>query len=173
MEIIKAFNSNQLHTNITIKGTHNDPLFRASDIGEILELSNIRKTIQDFDNTEKVTVTSGDGTSGNPNITFLTESGLYNVLCISKKPIAKKFRKWIFEVIKEIRLTGEYKLNKENEELKQQIEQKEEETIKNQSTITDLHYKNIELEKFKTHEFLIKYNRKKKFGIFLYFTVIS
>ena len=33
MEIVRAFNENNLHTNIVIKGTHNDPLFRASDIG--------------------------------------------------------------------------------------------------------------------------------------------
>jgi hypothetical protein len=33
MDIVKAFNSNDLHTEIIIKGTVNDPLFRASDIG--------------------------------------------------------------------------------------------------------------------------------------------
>jgi len=42
MDIVKAFNSNDLHTEIIIKGTVNDPLFRASDIGVVLELSNIR-----------------------------------------------------------------------------------------------------------------------------------
>ena len=41
MEVVKAFNSNELHTEITIKGTFEEPLFRASDIGLILELSNI------------------------------------------------------------------------------------------------------------------------------------
>ena len=168
MEIVKAFTSNKLHTNIVIKGTHNDPLFRASDIGEILELTNIRVTIKDFDETEKISVSNPY--AGNSTITFLTEKGLYNVLFISRKPIAKTFKNWVFTIIKEIRLNGEYKLNKENEELKQQIEQKEEETIKNQSTITDLHYKNIELEKFKTHEFLIKYNRKKNL---VYFCILQ
>ena len=167
MEIVKAFNSNQLHTEIVIKGTYNDPLFRASDIGEILEISNIRSTIKDFDETEKSSVVINDGTSGNPNITFLTEKGLYNVLFISRKPIAKTFKNWVFTIIKEIRLNGEYKLNKENEELKQQLE---EETTKNQSTITELHYKNTELEKFKTHEFLIKYNRKKNL---VYFCILQ
>ena len=41
----------------------------------------------------------------------------------SRKPIAEKFQDWVCEVIKEIRLTGEYKLNKENEELKKQIQE--------------------------------------------------
>ena len=48
----------------------------------------------------------------------------------SRKPIAEKFQDWVCEVIKEIRLTGEYKLNKENEELKKQLEQKDDETTK-------------------------------------------
>ena len=50
----KAFNINDLHTEIIIKGTVNDPLFRASDIGVVLELSNIRMSIADFDESEKV-----------------------------------------------------------------------------------------------------------------------
>jgi prophage antirepressor-like protein len=129
MEIVKAFNSNKLHTNITIKGTHMEPLFRASDIGLILELSNINKNIVDFNESEKV-ITSGETLGGNQQVSFLTEKGLYKVLFKSRKPIAEKFQDWVCEVIKEIRLTGEYKLNKENEELKQQLEQKDEETIK-------------------------------------------
>ena len=48
MEIVKAFNSNQLHTDIIIKGTHMEPLFRASDIGMILDITNIRTSIKDF-----------------------------------------------------------------------------------------------------------------------------
>jgi hypothetical protein len=43
MDIVRAFNSNSLHTDIVIKGT--------SDIGEVLEMSNI--TIQNNDNTER------------------------------------------------------------------------------------------------------------------------
>ena len=39
MEFVKANNENKMHTNITIKGTYDNPLFRASDIGEVLEIS--------------------------------------------------------------------------------------------------------------------------------------
>jgi prophage antirepressor-like protein len=53
MEIVKAFNENNLHTEIVIKGTFQEPLFRASDIAEVLEMGNIRSTIQNFDKTEK------------------------------------------------------------------------------------------------------------------------
>jgi len=128
MDIVKAFTLNELHTEITIKGTHNEPLFRASDIGLILEISNIRSTIKDFDETEKDDVVVSDSIGRQQKVTFLTEKGLYGVLFMSRKPIAKEFKGWVFEVIKEIRLTGEYKLNKENEELKQQLEEKDKET---------------------------------------------
>ena len=40
MEIVRAFNNNELHTEIIIKGTIENSLFRACDIGEILEISN-------------------------------------------------------------------------------------------------------------------------------------
>ena len=79
MEVVKAFNSNKLHTEIVIKGTYDKPLFRASDIANILEMSNIRATIQHFDNTEKV-VNRVDTRGGNQKVTFLTEKGLYKTI---------------------------------------------------------------------------------------------
>lgn len=54
MDIIKAFNANDLHTEIVIKGTLDDPLFRASDVGVVLDISNIRTSIVDFDESESV-----------------------------------------------------------------------------------------------------------------------
>lgn len=59
MDIVKAFNTNKLHTEIVIKGTHEEPLFRASDIGLILDIKQIRNSIKDFSTSEKVAHTSG------------------------------------------------------------------------------------------------------------------
>ena len=53
MDIVKAFNSNSLHTEIVIRGTHEEPLFRASDIGVVLDIANIRTSIQHYDDTER------------------------------------------------------------------------------------------------------------------------
>jgi prophage antirepressor-like protein len=120
MEIVRAFNNNELHTEIIIKGTIENPLFRACDIGEILEISNVRSTIQNFDDTEKITQlikTKG----GLQNVTFLTEKGLYKILFKSRKQIAEQFQNWVCEVIKEIRLNGVYDLQK-------QLKLKDEET---------------------------------------------
>jgi hypothetical protein len=51
------------------------------------------------------------GTNGGPqDVLFLTEVGLYRLLGMSRKPIAKKFQKWVANVIKEIRLNNKYEL---------------------------------------------------------------
>ena len=123
MEVVKAFNNNNLHTEIVIKGTCEEPLFRANDIGEILEMGNIRTTIQHFDKSEKVVHTM-DTLGGSQQVTFLTEKGLYKVLFKSRKPIAEKFQNWVCEVIKEIRLNGVYDLQKQLEKQNKEAEEK-------------------------------------------------
>jgi prophage antirepressor-like protein len=133
MDIVKAFNSNELHSEIVIKGTYDNPLFRASDIGVILEMGNIRTTIQHFDDTEKVVHTM-DTLGGSQTVTFLTEKGLYKVLFKSRKAIADKFQNWICEIIKEIRLTGKYELEKQLEQAKQDMEQKDNIIVELQET---------------------------------------
>ena len=44
---------------------------------------------------------------------------------MTRKPIAKIFKKWVFQVVKEIRLTGEFKLNKTIQDLNDEIIQKD------------------------------------------------
>ena len=122
MDIVKAFNSNELHTEIVIKGTHESPLFRVSDIGQVLDITNIRTTILNFDSSEKVVHTMNT-LGGNQEVTFLTEKGLYKVLFKSRKPIAEKFQDWVCEVIKDIRLKGTYTLQQKNNELEQKLTQ--------------------------------------------------
>jgi len=121
MEIIKAFENNDLNMHVTIRGTHEEPLFRASDIGSILDMTNIRQTIKDFDHTEKCGVSITDIIGRDQETTFLTEKGLYQVLFTSRKPIAKKFKDWVCEVIKEIRLTGRYELEQKIEDFSKQL----------------------------------------------------
>jgi prophage antirepressor-like protein len=123
MDIVKAFNSNDLHTEIIIKGTVTDPLFRASDVGVVLDITSIRTSITDFDESEKRVVHTMDNTGRLQDITFLTEKGLYKVLFRSRKPIAQKFQNWVCEVIKEIRLKGIYKMQ---DEINKAIEEKNE-----------------------------------------------
>jgi prophage antirepressor-like protein len=122
MEVVKAFNDNNIGTQITILGTPNEPIFKANDIGIVLEMSNIRATIKDFNEELKVVKTI-DTLGGKQQVTFLTEFGLYKVLFGSRKPIAEKFKKWVCEVIREIRLTGQYKLEQEKKELQDKLQE--------------------------------------------------
>jgi len=115
MEIVKAFNSNKLHTEILIKGDLENPLFRANDIATVLDINNIRQNILDFDNTEKIIETI-QTIGGSQQVSFLTEKGLYKILFKSRKPIAQTFQNWVCNVIKEIRLSGSYSLQKQLEE---------------------------------------------------------
>lgn len=131
MEIVKAFNSNSLHVNILIKGTIENPLFRANDIGNILEIINIKQNIKDFEEDEK-TILEINTQGGTQNSNFLTEKGLYKILFKSRKPIADQFQNWVCDIVKEIRLKGYY-------ELQQEIDTK---TIQTQT----LQNKNKELE---------------------------
>lgn len=151
MDIVKAFNNNKLQVNILIKGTHDEPLFRASDIAEILGISSIRSSIIDFNDEEKKTLFM-QTLGGGQNVNFLTEIGLYRLLFKSKKPIAEKFQNWAYSVIKEIRLTGEYKkeqLLKEKEEKLLETEQKlqkvEENVKEAEETIKKLEMENSNL----------------------------
>lgn len=50
---------------------------------------------------------------GNPNVVIINESGLYSAILKSRKPEAKKFKKWVTsEVLPSIRKTGKYEAPK-------------------------------------------------------------
>ena len=86
MEIIKALENNA-SLNVTIVGSVENPLFKASDIGEILGMVKIRNVIQDYDITEKVMHTIK--TPGGPQkVNFLTTKGLKKIICNTRKPNA-------------------------------------------------------------------------------------
>ena len=140
MDIVRAFNSNELHTEIVIKGTSDKPLFRASDVGVVLDITTIRSVIRDFDDSEKMVHTM-QTIGGLQEVTFLTEKGLYKVLFRSRKPIAKKFQDWVFEVVNEIRVNGIYDLKKEMEKKNNEMQQLE-----------DKHKQDIEQQKITERE---------------------
>jgi len=122
MDIVKAFQNNDLTIHVTIQGSHEEPLFRASDIGTVLGLLNIHASIKDFDNSEKV-INTIDTLGGPQEVTFLTEAGLYEMLFKSRKPIARQFKKWVCKVIKEIRLNNKYQHEKQIKDIIKQNEQ--------------------------------------------------
>lgn len=86
-----------------------EPWFVAKDVCDILEISNSRDAISRLDDDEKNTVAITDGTPGNPNMTIISESGVYALVFTSRKPEAENFKRWVRkEVIPQIRKTGIY-----------------------------------------------------------------
>jgi prophage antirepressor-like protein len=86
------------------------PWWVLADVCAVLEIANPRDAALRLDNDEKSTVAIADGTPGNPNMTILSEPGLYKLLQTSRKPQARRFdRKVRHEVLPEIRRTGMYR----------------------------------------------------------------
>lgn len=110
---------------------NNDTWFKAKDVAVILEYENTtqaivknvdeedRKSLNDLGNLSQRLPTH------NERITiYINESGLYSLILSSRKSEAKKFKKWVTsEVLPAIRKQGEYKLKKELETTKRELEE--------------------------------------------------
>jgi prophage antirepressor-like protein len=73
---------------------NNNPLFLAKDICEILELNNVSQALSRLDDDEKGIILN-DTHGGKQEMSVVNESGLYSLVLSSRKPEAKKFRKWV------------------------------------------------------------------------------
>lgn len=58
---------------VTIYGTHEEPLFKADDIGELLGMKNIRESIKDYTEKQRRVVSLTDAIGRQQETTFLTE----------------------------------------------------------------------------------------------------
>ena len=86
-----------------------EPWFVAADVCRALEAKNARDAVARLDDDEKNTVVLTDGNRGNPNVTVVSEPGLYALVLSSRKPEAKEFKRWItHDVIPSIRKSGGY-----------------------------------------------------------------
>lgn len=86
-----------------------EPYFIGSDVTDILGYKNSRKTIADHVDAEDKGVTNCDTLGGIQEMTIINESGLYSLVLRSKKPEAKRFKRWITsEVLPSIRKHGAY-----------------------------------------------------------------
>jgi hypothetical protein len=89
-------------------GTADDPEWLAVDVCKVLELGNPSQALSDFDEDEKG-ITTSDTLGGLQGMLTVTEPGLYKLIFKSRKPVAKRFQKWVFsEVLPSLRKTGTY-----------------------------------------------------------------
>ncbi len=85
-----------------------EPWFIAKDLCDVLGLENPSKALEKLDQDEKG-ITNTDTLGGLQQMLTVNESGVYSLAFTSRKPEAKRFRKWVTsEVLPEIRKTGRY-----------------------------------------------------------------
>lgn len=121
MDILKSFVLDGTEFEVNVLWENDKPYFRAGEIGKILGLAKVRNAIADFDDDEKEEKEARSA-GGLQKTMFLSETGLYRLLMISRKPIARPFQKWVMSVIVSIRETGKYELQKHMEELEKEKE---------------------------------------------------
>lgn len=103
MEII--YTRDMMDYEINVYGSDEEPLFLAKDIAEWLENKNPSQMLNLVDDDEKglyKVYTPG----GRQNQWLVTEDGLYEICMRSNLPKAKKVRKFIKSILKEIRTKG-------------------------------------------------------------------
>jgi prophage antirepressor-like protein len=99
------FESHALRVNLDAAG---QPWFVAADVCAALELPETHKAIARLDDDEKGW-NSIPTPGGQQEMSVVNESGLYNLVLGSRKPEAKRFKRWItHEVLPSIRKTGSY-----------------------------------------------------------------
>lgn len=103
-----------------IYGTIENPLFLAKDVATWLDIGNTSQMVKNIDEDEKrIEVTPiynvYNGQFENQECLFLTEYGLYEVLMLSRKPLAKEFKKKVKEILKALRLNQIQIINTTND----------------------------------------------------------
>ncbi|NKD46164.1 hypothetical protein HEQ62_10120 [Haematospirillum jordaniae] len=99
----------------TIVDENGVPWFVAADVCRVLEISKYRDAIARLDEDERRPVIV-DTLGGPQEMTTINESGLYSLILTSRKPTAKRFKRWVTgEVLPSIRMTGCYHIDAEPE----------------------------------------------------------
>ena len=121
MKEVKVINEQDvLGKDFRVYGRPEEPLFLARDVAEWIEYSrrpdgsyNVSAMLNAIDDAEKIKIhTTVNNVNGGSDAWFLTEDGLYEVLMLSRKPIAKDFKKEVKKILKSIRKHGIYATDK-------------------------------------------------------------
>ncbi|MCG9078970.1 BRO-N domain-containing protein [Laribacter hongkongensis] len=93
--------------------------FVASDVAAALEYRDAANMVRNLDGDEADThilsTRSENGIEQDREVTIISESGLYSAILRSRKPEARRFKKWVTsEVLPAIRKTGQYRVATEH-----------------------------------------------------------
>ena len=113
-----------------------DPWFVAKDVATCIEHSNVTKMCELCRDKDKVTITDSKEigvineslitqqmfSKNTPNITLISESGLYRIFAKCNLPKCEPFESWVFdEVLPSIRKTGSYSVTQTQVSRKDQL----------------------------------------------------
>lgn len=88
-----------------------EPWFVAADVCRVLEIANPSDAMTRLDDDERDNLGSAEVNGRGRPVNIISESGLYALVLTSRKPEARRFRKWITaEVLPAIRRHGRYEL---------------------------------------------------------------
>ena len=113
------FNNVELGCSVRVITINNEPWFVAKDVCDTLETrtDNLKSILEEDEICELANPYSvGVAQNGGRNPLIINESGLYSLILRSRKPEAKRFKKWVTsEVLPSIRGTGGYMTASPNE----------------------------------------------------------
>lgn len=93
---------------IRVVMVNGEPWWVAADVCAVLEIGNSSDAIRRLDDDER-TLVSIEGASNGLPVNVVNEPGLYSLILGSRKPEAKKFKRWVtHDVLPTIRQTGGY-----------------------------------------------------------------
>ena len=112
---VEVFSFSQEKSPIRVQLIKGEPWFVAKDVCDVLEHSNHKMAVKSLDEDEVSTVYLTDSLGRKQETKIVSESGLYALIFQSRKPEAKKFRKWVTaEVLPAIRKKGYYGVKKQD-----------------------------------------------------------
>lgn len=112
MNTIKIFENEQFGKVRIAMSENNEPFFCLADVCSVIGIANARNVRSRLEEDDVRQMDTIDSLGRNQQVTFITESGLYDVIIRSDSEKAKPFRKWVTsEVLPSIRKHGAYMTN--------------------------------------------------------------
>lgn len=106
---VEVFTFSQEKAPIRVQLIHGEPWFVAKDVCQVLGIANHKDAVSRLDDDERQGVGITDPLGIRQIANAVSESGLYSLIFQSRKPEARKFRKWVTgEVLPSIRKKGYY-----------------------------------------------------------------
>ena len=107
LQVFKYNGQHQIRTTVI----DSEVWFVAKDVCDVLGLADVTSALRTLDSDEKVLrkISGEPSIGGNPNMTTISEPGLYKLIMRSSKPEAKQFTRWVtHEVLPSIHRSGMY-----------------------------------------------------------------